>query len=173
MGLFNWFKKEKPQVAELPIQAEIETVEKGKVLITYGTGMPIDLIYDIISTDHEKEGYDDALTNSSIEYCKAKESLILNGLLQKFEQVKLKYENDIRVLTVKIENAKALMAPYAGAILEAKKAVCADHLDKIMEMKHRVDQKAPELMTMIDSYHRGFIRGCAAQRTDLSETKEN
>lgn len=131
------------------------------------------MIYDIISTDHEKEGYDDALTNSSIEYCKAKESLILNELLQKFEQIKLKYENDIRVLSVKIENAKALMAPYTVANLEAKKAICTDHLDKIVEMKQRVDQKAPELMTMIDSYHRGFIRGCAAQRADLSGTIEN
>lgn len=55
----------------------------GKIVsITYGTGMPIDVLYAFINKDYEQEGYQDALVNTDAEYCTAKESIILNKLQQ-------------------------------------------------------------------------------------------
>lgn len=43
---------------------ETESVgnSSSTVLINYGTGMPIDLIYSFLKEDYETKGYDDALS---------------------------------------------------------------------------------------------------------------
>ena len=70
MGVFDFFRK-KQVVAEPTIEQDVlvnETNEEKPVnnivTITYGTGKPIDLIYNFLKDDYESKGYDDALTNS-------------------------------------------------------------------------------------------------------------
>lgn len=133
------------------------------IAITYGTGMPIDVIYAYISKDYEPEGYQDALVNSSVEYCKTKESIILNRLQQLFRQVSLTYKGEIRNLEVQIENSKSLFNLTSAAMLEARRDTCEEHIAEIKLMLDKIKCNAPEMMTMIDSYRRGFSKGVSAQ----------
>ena len=58
------------------------------VLINYGTGMPIDLIYSFLKEDYETKGYDDALANPDVSYKEMNKSMIRSNLEIKFRQVK-------------------------------------------------------------------------------------
>ena len=116
-----------PIAAEEPepkAQAENEPKPAELITIAYGTGMPIDVIYAYIGKDYEPEGYQDALVNSSVEYCKAKENIILNKLQQLFRQVSLAYNGEIRKLNVQIENSKSLFNITSASMLEARRDTC-------------------------------------------------
>ena len=101
------------------IPAENKKSSEELITITYGTGMPIDVIYAYIGKDYEPDGYEDALVNSSVEYCKTKENIILNRLQQLFRQVSLTYKGEIRNLEVQIQNSKSLFNLTSAAMLEA------------------------------------------------------
>ena len=155
-----------PIAAEEPepkVQAENESKPAELITIAYGTGMPIDVIYAYIGKDYEPEGYQDALVNSSVEYCKAKENIILNKLQQLFRQVSLAYNGEIRKLNVQIENSKSLFNITSASMLEARRDTCEEHIKEINEMREKLKVNAPEMMTMIDSYRRGFSKGVSAQ----------
>ena len=137
------------------------------ITITYGTGMPIDVIYAYISKDYEPEGYQDALVNSSVEYCKTKENIILNRLQQLFRQVSLSYKGEIRNLDVQIENSKSLFNLTSAAMLEARRDTCEEHIAEINVMLDKIKSNYPEMMTMIDSYRRGFSKGVSAQTVNF------
>ena len=140
----------------------------GKIVsITYGTGMPIDVLYAFINKDYEQEGYQDALVNTDAEYCTAKESIILNKLQQLFRRVLLRYSGEIREIEVQAANAKSLFALTSASILEARKATCEEHIAEINSMMEKVNAKDPEMMTMVESYRRGFTKGCAAQTANF------
>lgn len=193
MSLFNFFKKpaspapatvapampeliaqvvpqEVPQaVPEAVSQAPAnETKSSGDVVsIAYGTGMPIDVIYAFIGHDYEQDGFRDALVNSNAEYCKAKEAMILNKLRQLFHRILLRYQGEIRGLKVQIENAKALFDLTNASMLEARKETYEEHIAEIHGMIERVNAGDPEMMIMVESYRRGFVRGCASQTADF------
>lgn len=181
MKLFNLFKKSEspanpvdaltsvPSVEEQPVLSS-QQESKGRdnvISITYGTGMPIDVIYGFIAHNYEQDGYQDALVNSSVEYCTAKENIILNELNQLFRRVLLRYRGEIREIDVQIENAKSLFALTSASQLTAHKETCEEHITEINDMIDKVNAKAPEMMTMIESYRRGFTKGCAAQTANF------
>ena len=194
MSLFNFFKKPTspaPAAVAAPVmpepiaptvaQAALQTVPEvapqapaneakssGDVVsIAYGTGMPIDVIYAFIGHDYEQDGYRDALVNANAEYCKAKEAMILNKLRMLFRQVLLRYQGEIRGLNVQIENLRSLFDITNASMLEARKETCEEHMAEINEMIAKLDANSPEMMTMIDSYRRGFSRGCASRTADF------
>ena len=183
MKLFSIFRK---NITSSPVLESVETSTKevsestiaptspsaGEIVsIMYGTGMPIDVLYAFINKDYEKEGYEDALVNSDVEYCTAKESIILNKLQQLFRRVLLRYSGEIRELEVQAANAKSLFALTSASMLEARKATCEEHIAEINSMMDKVNAKAPEMMTMIESYRRGFTKGCAAQTANFLNPK--
>ncbi len=144
--------------------ADKESNGKDEVIsIAYGTGMPIDVIYAYIGKDYEPDGYEDALVNPSVEYCKTKETIILNQLQQLFRQVTLTYKGEIRMLDVHIENSKSLFNLSSAAMLEAKKETCEEHIAEIKQMLEKLRNNSPEMLTMIDSYRRGFSKGVSAK----------
>lgn len=147
--------------------AENKKTTNELITITYGTGMPIDVIYAYIGKDYEEDGYEDALVNSSVEYCKTKESIILNRLQQLFRQVSLTYKGEIRNLEVQIENSKSLFNLTSAAMLEARRDTCEEHITEIKQMLEKLKSNAPEMMTMIDSYRRGFSKGVSAQTANF------
>lgn len=180
MNLFSIFRKAYPPsnplgTAVAPAIAEDSTTTNtpkeepsGEVVsVTYGTGMPIDVIYAFVNHDYEQDGYQDALVNSDAEYCTAKESIILNKLQQLFRRVLLRYHDEIRATSAQIANAKSLFAITSASMLEARKESCEEHISEINRMIEKLNAKSPEMMTMIESYRRGFIRGCAAQTTSF------
>lgn len=165
MSFFSIFRKQSQSPAAPPEEPNPSTADKKDdiIVIPYGTGMPIDVIYGFISKDYEKDGYDDALINSSAEYCKSKENIILNDLNILFDRILLRYNDDMRIINVKIDNAKNLFAVSTASVLEARRQTCIEHIAEIQRMKAKYASKDPEIMTMIESYRRGFARGCAAQ----------
>lgn len=158
----------KPQPEALAQDSSEKEKKSNEIItITYGTGMPIDVIYGFIAHNYEQEGYQDALINTSVEYCTAKENIILNELNQLFRRILLRYRGEIRALDVQIENAKSLFALTSASQLSAHKETCEEHISEINEMIEKVNAKAPEMMTMIESYRRGFTKGCAAQTANF------
>ena len=91
---------------------DTSSIEEGKreasniVTITYGTGMPIDVIFNFVRKDYENEGYNDALISTDPTYKSTKEGMIRNDLKTLFTQVTLKYKNDIRMLESTITNKR-------------------------------------------------------------------
>ena len=180
MKLFDIFKRTQPQ-------SEAHLIEQGSSVITdsptspstndngneelitiqYGTGMPIDVIYGFINHDYEQDGYQDALVNSDAEYCLAKEKIILNQLNQLFRRILLRYRGEIRDIEVQIANAKSLFALTSASMLDARKETCEEHINEINEMIEKVNAKSSDMMTMIESYRRGFTKGCAAQTANF------
>lgn len=143
---------------------EEEKKEDQKQLITilWGTGMPIDVIYNFIHKNYEEEGFQDALVNSDITYRDAKERIIRNDLEMLFQRIILRYNCDIREIEVLIESARQAFAIAAASRLEARRKTYEEHLLEIKEMKDLLEANDPKMTTMIESYRRGFLKGMAA-----------
>ena len=150
---------------------EEEKDEKHLITITWGTGMPIDVIFNFIHKNFEEEGFQDALVNCDITYRDAKEKIIRNDLEMLFKRIILKYKSDIRVVNVKIENAHKAMALAAAADMEALHATYEEHLTEIHEMQSQLEANDPKMTTMIESYRRGFLKGIAANTVNFIKNK--
>lgn len=187
MALFRLFgKKSKENVEMIPELTETvqegeneETVspeeetkdEKRLITITWGTGMPIDVIFNFIHKNFEEEGFQDALVNSDIAYRDAKEKIIRNDLEMLLNRIILKYKSDIRVVSVKIDNAQKALALTAASDMMALRETCEEHLLEIQRMQSQLDENDPKMTTMIDSYRRGFLKGIAANAVNFINNK--
>ncbi len=145
--------------------------EKHLITITWGTGMPIDVIFNFIHKNFEEEGFQDALANCDITYRDAKEKIIRNDLEMLFKRIILKYKSDIRVVNVKIENAHKALALAAAADMDALRATYEEHLTEIQEMQSQLEANDPKMTTMIESYRRGFLKGIAANTVNFINNK--
>lgn len=145
--------------------------EKRLITITWGTGMPIDVIFNFIHKNFEEDGFQDALVNSDITYRDAKEKIIRNDLEMLFKRIILKYKSDIRIINVKIENAQKALAMAAAADMEALRTTYEEHLTEIQEMQSQLEANDPKMTTMIESYRRGFLKGIAANTVNFINNK--
>lgn len=145
-----------------PLEDEKDNA-KRMITITWGTGMPIDVIFNFIHKNFEEEGFQDALVNSDVSYCDAKEKIIRNDLEMLFKRIILRYKKDIRELDVKIDNAQKLLALGAASRLQAERQTYEEHLFEINEMQMLLENNDPKMLTMIDSYRRGFVKGINAE----------
>ena len=148
--------------------------EEGKkklITITWGTGMPIDIIFNFIHKNYEEEGYQDAIINSDIAYRDTKEKIIRNDLEMLFKRIILRYKNDIREVDVNINNAQKAYALTAASRLQARRDTIEEHLSEINEMQTLLDNNNPKMLTMIESYRRGFQKGMAAVAMNFIENK--
>lgn len=181
----NWFGRKtaeneqlNPEVVE-PTQEQSneqdspkEDDEKKRVItITWGTGMPIDVIFNFIHKNFEEEGFQDALVNCDITYRDAKEKIIRNDLEMLFKRIVLKYKSDIRMVNVKIANAQKALALSAAADMEALRETYEEHLTEIQEMQQQLEANDPKMTTMIESYRRGFLKGIAANAVSFINNK--
>ena len=155
---------------EAPVE-EKKDEEKKIITITWGTGMPIDVIFNFIHKNFEEEGFQDALVNSDITYRDAKEKIIRNDLEMLFKRIILKYKSDIRIVNVKIENAQKALALAAASNLAALRETYEEHLKEIQEMQSRLEVNDPKMTTMIESYRRGFLKGIAANTVNFINNK--
>jgi hypothetical protein len=132
------------------------------IKITWGTGMPIDVIFCFIHKNFEEEGYQDALVNTDLNYRETKVGIIRNDLEMLFKRISLKYKGDIRMLDIKIENARNAYALSSAALLQARRDTYEEHLSEIENMEKLLEAGDSKMMTMIESYRRGFMKGIAA-----------
>jgi len=185
MALFNWFGK-KPVENEQLIPETVEPIqeqsneqyspkedeeEKKVITITWGTGMPIDVIFNFIHKNFEEEGFQDALVNTDIVYRDAKEKIIRNDLEMLFKRIILKYKSNIRMVNVKIENAQKALALAAASDMAALRETYEEHLEEIQEMQQQLEANDPKMTTMIESYRRGFLKGIAANAVNFINNK--
>ena len=145
--------------------------EKQMITITWGTGLPIDVIFNFIHKNFEEEGFQDALVNQDITYRDAKEKIIRNDLKMLFKRIILRYNDDIREINVMIDNAQKSYALAASGRLMAQRETFEEHLAEINEMRQQFENGDPEMLTMIESYRRGFLKGMTAVSTNFIKNK--
>ena len=145
--------------------------KKNLITITWGTGMPIDVIFNYIHKNFEEEGFQDALVNQDVSYRDTKEQIIRHDLEMLFTRIILRYKSDIRVVEFKIDNARKAYALAAAASLDSLKQTYEEHLAEIEDMKELLDANDPKMTTMIDSYRRGFMKGITASAINFIENK--
>ena len=155
---------------EAPVEEEKDD-EKKIITITWGTGMPIDVIFNFIHKNFEEEGFQDALVNQDVAYRDIKEKIICNDLDMLFKRIVLRYKNDIREVEIKIDNARKAYALTAAARLDSLKQTYEEHLSEIKEMQDMFAAEDPKMMTMIESYRRGFLKGITASTIEFIENK--
>ena len=157
---------------ESPVEAhKEEDGKKNLITITWGTGMPIDVIFNFIHKNFEEEGFQDALVNSDIAYRDIKEKIIRNDLEMLFKRIILRYKRDVRELEFKIDNARKAYALSAAAQLDSLKQTYEEHLSEIEEMQNLLMADDPMMTTMIESYRRGFLKGITAATLSYVENK--
>ena len=144
---------------------------KHLITITWGTGMPIDIIFNFIHKNFEEEGFQDALVNCDITYRDAKEKIIRNDLEMLFKRIVLRYKNDIREVDVNIDNARKAYALAAASRLQARRETFEEHLVEISEMQTQLKNNDPKMLTMVESYRRGFQKGITAVSINFIENK--
>jgi hypothetical protein len=166
MGMFDFFRKK--NVAELTTEpkASIEGNETGIsnrfITIAYGTGKPIDVIYNYLKDDYESKGYNDALTNPDSSYKEMNKSMIKSNLEVKFKQVRLRYEDDLQTIEFHITSRKEAGLIELVKELETKKDILLKHIKELNKMEEDFINEVPYMTGMLFSYERGFLRGLAA-----------
>lgn len=133
------------------------------ITITWGTGEPIDVLFNFIHRNMEEEGYSDALVNSDPSYKDAKENIIRNDLKMLFKRVSLRYNDCVRQVEVQIDRAEAAFISSAVTSLKAKKETYLEHILEIQKMEQMLEDNDPKMTTMIETYKRGFYKGIATQ----------
>ena len=177
MAIFNLFSKKQEENEQLipevtdSVQDNVQSIEpdshnedekKRVITITWGTGMPIDVIFNFIHKNFEEDGYQDALVSQDISYRDAKITIIRNDLEMLFKRITLRYKRSIREVNARIENSRKAFALGATADLEAFLETYEEHLAEITEMENQLANGDPKMTTMIESYKRGFLKGVSA-----------
>lgn len=156
---------------EIPMEETKDEEKKNLITITWGTGMPIDVIFNFIHKNFEEEGFQDALVNSDITYRDTKVKIIRYDLEMLFTRITLRYKTDIRMVESKMNNAREAFALGAVAKLDSLKHTYEEHLAEIEDMKELLDADDPKMTTMIESYRRGFMKGVTAATLNFIDNK--
>ena len=154
---------------ENPIEDPKDNEEEKKhlITITWGTGMPIDVIFHFIHKNYEEEGYQDAIVDQDVSYRDTRIQIIRYDLEMLFKRIKLRYSDDIRTIKMKIDNYRKAYAFTAVSQLEASLATYEEHLEEIENMEHLLADDDPKMTSMIESYKRGFMKGINAVTMDF------
>lgn len=177
MGFLSSIFGKKEQAPELPAKELPEVREDifvdnsepadEPIVLHYGTKMPIDAIYAYINKDFEQQGYDDAMCNINSAYKDSGVSIIKNGLKRLFKQVRLRYKSDLREIEVQIGIVEQQGLTDTAESLKARKETFLEHMDEMERMEKSLDNNEPQMLSMVDSYERGFLRGLAAKSDAL------
>ena len=119
-----------------------------------------------INRDYEQSGYDDAMVNADSTYKDSKKNIIKNELRRLFEQVTLRYRNDLRDIEVQIEIVEQQGLINTASSLKARKDTYIEHMSVMKDMVESLEKEEPQMMSMVKSYERGFLKGLAA-KSDL------
>lgn len=176
MGFWNLFRSEQAAMAEAKQseQDQVPEIQKGdfideippsddnSLIIRYGTGMPIDLIYGFLKEDYETKGYEDAMSNPDVSYKEMNKQIIRSNLEVKFRQVKLRYTDDLRTIEFHINSRSNAGLVDVVKQLEAQKETLVQHMNELDKMEQDFRDSLPYMTGMLFSYERGFLRGLAA-----------
>lgn len=176
MGFWNLFKSkqtavtgekqnEQGQLTEIQKENFVDEMppnESNSLIIHYGTGMPIDIIYEFLKKDYETKGYEDAMSNPDVSYKEMNMRIIKSSLEVKFRQVRLRYIDDLRTIQFHINSRSSAGLVDVVSQLETKKEMLIQHMDELDKMEQDFRDSLPYMTGMLLSYERGFLRGLAA-----------
>lgn len=178
----NPFASARPEVRE---EDFIDTTDPNGVLLNnspnssstiravdYSTGLPIDGVFWYMEKDWEEDGMRDAITNPDINYMNLKVEIIKQGLVRRFEMTRLRYNKLIRDCEAQIESLNTFGLTAALSTITSQIDTYKEHIQKLNELENRFQNGAVELLTMTDSYRRGFANG-VAQRTQQTINSQN
>ena len=143
------------------------------VTIQYGTNMPIDAIYAFISRDYEPRGYNDAMCNADSSYKNTAITMIKSDLKRLFRQVELRYKNDLRNVIVHVDILEQQGLIDSTLPLKAKKETIMEHLKEMEEMVKALDNSEEQMLSMVNSYERGFYKGLVAKSNSVLQNGIN
>lgn len=147
--------------------------KEGIVTIEYGTGYPIDVIYAYIRKDYSSKGYDDAMVNPDASYLEMGKQLIKNKLKSLFDQISLRYKDEIRQLETMIRINETMGLTDTAMHLQTQKEIYTRHLAEIEEMRKGLESGNQQLQLMIGSFEKGFKTGIAAKSVELLYSLNN
>ena len=176
MGFWNLFRSKQKATAEAKQSEQEQTLEIQKgdfidemppsddnsLIIRYGTGMPIDLIYGFLKEDYETKGYEDAMSNPDVSYKEMNKQIVKSNLEIKFRQVRLRYTDDLRTLEFHINSRSNAGLVDVVKQLETQKETLVQHMNELDKMERDFKDSLPYMTGMLFSYERGFLRGLAA-----------
>lgn len=147
--------------------------KEGIVTIEYGTGYPIDVIYAYIRKDYSSKGYDDAMVNPDASYLEMGRQLIKNELKSLFDQISVRYKDEIKQLETMIRINETMGLTDTAMHLQTQKDIYTRHLSEIEEMRKGLESGSQQLQLMIGSYEKGFKTGIAAKSVELLNNLTN
>lgn len=165
--------KEYPTIQEQDFIDTSSPVEQEDNIVTfdYGCGQPIDAVYIYIEKDWEKQGLEDARLNSSIENMNGKVNIIREGLNRRFDMTKNKYRMKIMEMECQIQSVQEMGLGLSLYQLNTQIQICKDHLAIIEDMAKRLSNNDPSMMSMLESYKRGFQNGVAESVQNMINKK--
>ena len=98
-------------------------------------------------------------------------SIIRHNIEIKFEQVILKYNDDLHDIDFHIESRSQAGLIDVVKQLKTKRETLQRHVDKLHEMEADFRNEVPYMMGVLLSYERGFLRGLAALSLDTLKNK--
>ncbi|WP_175630002.1 hypothetical protein [Bacteroides acidifaciens] len=176
MGFWNLFKNKESATIEVLQNEQEQAVDMqpdnlvkktsnddgNALIIRYGTGMPIDLIYKFLKEDYETKGYEDAMSNPDMSYKGMNMQMIKSTLEVKFRQVRLRYTDNLRTIQFHISSRSNAGLVDVVKLLETQKETLMQHMDELTKMEQDFKAGLPYMNGMLLSYERGFLRGLAA-----------
>lgn len=153
------------QVAEGKGESGAASPERKEhtIHLLWGTGMPIDVIYDFLNSDFETQGYEDAMANDDVSYRNTKEEVIINNLKVLMRRILLRYQDENHRTDMQMKNAEAACALSTVELLHNRQQTFLKHIEEIENMQRQLNERAPQMMAMINSYRCGFMKGIAAK----------
>lgn len=139
----------------------------------YNTNFPIDAIYAFVRKNMEDEGYNDALCCSDNYYKEKKIKIIKKELKTLFNQINLKYSDEIKRLDHKIIIAQELYLNGNVVRYNNQKKIMQDHIEQLKKLESDFDNNENIMTGMLDSYEMGFSRGVASQINEITQWNIN
>lgn len=156
--------------ADIPKAKPTSTLEPHSdniVSYSYGMGMPIDAVYIYMERDWETEGKKDALQNADITDMNTKAEMIQNGLARRLEMTTMKYRLMIAELESKSDSLQQLGLVEQTYSIAARVDICKEHMVKLGEIEQRLNNNDKSVLSMVESYKRGFRIGVSMRTQNL------
>ncbi len=174
MGIFSFLNRKKKNssamLATLPVtddlNAETTNVEQqtndekeAKMIVSYATGWPIDVIYGYLHKNYEEKGFEDAMARSDLAFRDLNMEIIRNKILMVFREINLNYDVKKSDIEIRIETCRAAGLLSTVSDLEKNLTTIVAHKEELQQLEDDFKNNANEASIPLKSYECGFLRG--------------
>lgn len=156
-------KASDPVTIQDPVQQSSTTSTRIHRVIDVFTNKPIDAAYVYIKKDYEDDGYNDAITLMDVAYMDKGVAKIVNGLRILFRQIRRKYEDALLELQKQKAVFESMFMTSSLSETNSKISLINSHLEELTTLESDLDNNAPDMQNMVDTYKRGFMTGIMAK----------